>query len=116
KASEKEQLLELIKHMTAYVGGTTIIEGDYPGWDYNPDNKIEGIMVNEYKKLYGEEPKVEGIHAGLECGLMIDKMPGLEAISFGPQMHDIHTFKEELSISSTKRTWDLLINTLAAIR
>ena len=116
KASEKEQLLELIKHMTAYVGGTTIIEGDYPGWDYNPDNKIEGIMVNEYKKLYGEEPKVEGIHAGLECGLMIDKMPGLEAISFGPQMHAIHTFKEELSISSTKRTWDLLINTLAAIR
>ncbi|MCR5145158.1 MAG: aminoacyl-histidine dipeptidase [Lachnospiraceae bacterium] len=115
KESEKIELIELIKHMASYVGGKSKVEGVYPGWDYKNDNKIERIMVEEYKKIYGEAPRVEGIHAGLECGIMISKMPDLEAISFGPQMYDIHTFKERLSISSTERTWNLLVNTLKAI-
>ena len=73
-------------------------------------------MVQAYKDLYGNEPVVEGIHAGLECGIFASKLPGLDAVSFGPQMKDIHTTNEVLSISSTKRTWELVLKTLEALK
>ena len=72
-------------------------------------------MVEAYKEQYGEEPVVEGIHAGLECGLFADKIPGLDCISFGPQMHDIHSVNEVLSISSVERSWTLLKNLLSKL-
>ena len=78
----------------------------YPGWEYKADSRLREVMVDAYKDLYnGEEPVVEGIHAGLECGIFASKLPGLDAVSFGPQMNNIHTTNEELSISSTQRTW-----------
>ena len=69
-------------------------------------------MVKTYEELYGKTPVVEAIHAGLECGLFCDRLPGLDAVSFGPQMRDIHTSRERLSIPSVQRTWEYLLAVL----
>ena len=92
------------------------VAGAYPGWEYKTDSRLRDVMVAVYKDLYGEEPVVEGIHAGLECGIFASKLPGLDAVSFGPQMRDVHTTDEVLSISSTKRTWELLRRTLEILK
>ena len=70
-------------------------------------------MVRVFKEMYGKDPKVEAIHAGLECGFFIDKAPDMDAVSFGPDMQDIHSPKERLSISSTARTYEYLLKVLA---
>ena len=69
-------------------------------------------MIRIYEKMYGEKPRVEAIHAGLECGLFSGKLPGLDCISCGPDMKAIHTTEEELSISSVKRVWEYLLEVL----
>ena len=115
KESEKTELLDRLRQLTEFVGGTLTVSGVYPGWDYMADSKLREIMVDAYKEQYGKAPVVEGIHAGLECGIFVSAMPGLDAVSYGPQMTDIHTVSERLSISSTKRTWDLTIRTLQAL-
>ncbi len=65
--------------------------------------------------MFGKEPEVVAIHAGLECGILSDKLPGLECVSIGPQMHDIHTSRERLEIASTQRTWNFLLETLKSL-
>lgn len=86
--------------------------GAYPAWEYREDSPLRDTMVAAYRDMYGAEPVVEAIHAGLECGLLSDKLPGLDAISFGPKMQDIHTSREKLDIASTERTWKLLLEVL----
>lgn len=114
--SEKKFLNEKLRSLTEIFGGTIDVTGVYPGWKYKTDSKLRNVMVDVYKDLYGNEPVVEGIHAGLECGMFAEKIANLDAVSFGPQMKDVHTTDERLSISSTKRTWDLLVTTLEALR
>ena len=98
------------------LGEEISISGEYPAWEYVENSKVRDIMVDVYKEIYGKEPIVEGIHAGLECGIFSSKLEGLDCISFGPQMHDIHTTKEVLSIASTERTWELLLKTLERLK
>ena len=86
--------------------------GDYPGWAYRKESPLRDKMVRIYEELYGASPKVEAIHAGLECGLFAGKIPGLDCISYGPDMKDIHTTEEALSISSVKRVWEYLLEIL----
>lgn len=114
--TEKEYLLDKLCALTGIFGGTVQIVGNYPGWEYKADSKLRNIMVETYQEQSGKEAVVEGIHAGLECGIFASKLPGLDAISFGPQMRDVHTTNEVLSISSTKRTWELLLKALAKIK
>ena len=115
--TEKQYLIEKLKSLTEIFGGSVEIVGPYPGWEYKADSRLREVMVDAYKDLYnGEEPVVEGIHAGLECGIFASKLPGLDAVSFGPQMNNIHTTNEELSISSTQRTWELVVKALAALK
>ena len=73
-------------------------------------------MVDSYKELFGDGPEVKAIHAGLECGLFYEKIEGLDAVSFGPTMKDIHTTEEVLSNSSTARMWDYLVKVLENIK
>lgn len=114
--SEKKYLIEKLKSLTEIFGGTVQVEGDYPGWEYKSDSKLRDVMVEAYRNLYNREPVIEGIHAGLECGIFADKIPHLDAVSFGPQMKDIHTTKEVLSISSVERTWELILKTLEMLK
>ena len=86
--------------------------GDYPGWKYRVHSPLREKMVKLYAEMYGTEPRVEAIHAGLECGLLGSKISDLDCVSMGPDMKDIHTTEETLSISSTKRVWEYLVRVL----
>lgn len=110
--SAKKYLVQQMEVASNLVGGTISIHGEYPGWQYNPNSRLRATMVEIYKEMFGEEPKVEAIHAGLECGIMISKIPGLDCVSFGPNMYDIHTTEERLSISSTERMWNYILEIL----
>ena len=113
--SEREMLNRRIGALMAQLGGTMSIEGDYKGWEYKKDSTLRELMIDVFKDQYGREPKVEAIHAGLECGILCSKMPGMDIISVGPDMWDIHTPRERLSIDSTARLYRVLCRVLADI-
>lgn len=110
--SAKKYLIDQLTAVVGFAGGKINIYGEYPGWQFDPDSKLRATMIEVYKEMFGEEPKVEALHAGLECGIMISKIPGLDCVSFGPNIYDIHTTEERLSISSTERMWNYIIEIL----
>ena len=105
----KKALIEKLMSVVVLAGGEAEVEGDYPGWTYRVNSPLREKMIALYREMYEEEPKVEAIHAGLECGLLASKIKDLDCVSFGPNMFNIHTTEERLSISSTKRVWEYLI-------
>lgn len=112
---EKLDLLDRLKELARLQGCTYSDTGNYPAWEYVKDSALRDTMVKIYTEMFGKEPQVVAIHAGLECGILSDKLPGLECVSIGPQMHDIHTSRERLDIASTARTWEFLLETLKAL-
>lgn len=122
--SQKESYLSFmirkLQRLTTCVTGEGVeasyrIQGTYPAWDYKKDSVLRDIMVEEFCGLFGREPVVKGIHAGLECGIMSKKILELDIVSFGPEIQNIHTAKERLSISSAKKNFDFLVNVLARL-
>ena len=111
-ASQKEALYDRFTALCARLGGNVRPTGDYPGWAYLRDSALRDTMVQVFTEQYGRAPKVEAIHAGLECGLLAGKLDGLDAVSFGPDLTDIHTTRERMSISSVQRTWTYLCEIL----
>lgn len=111
--SSKKELVDRIVALTGLAGGTAECAGDYPGWAYRVDSSLREKMITLYEEMYGVKPKVEAIHAGLECGLLASKIVDLDCVSLGPDMANIHTTEEYLSISSTKRVWDFVLRLLA---
>lgn len=109
---EKEELLRKLQDLAAFYGGSTTEMGDYPAWEYKKDSILRDTMVKTYGEMFGKEPQVVAIHAGLECGLLSEKLPGLDCVSIGPDMRDIHTSREKLHIGSTRRTWEFLLEVL----
>ena len=109
---EKEALLEKLRELCAFYDGSYSQMGEYPAWEYRKDSPLRDLMVKHYTEMFGKEPQVLAIHAGLECGLLGEKLPGLDCVSIGPQMHDIHTSREKLEIASTKRVWEFLLAVL----
>lgn len=109
---EKEDLLNRLRSIAEEFGGAYSQMGEYPAWEYRKDSPLRDIMVKTYEELFAAMPEVVAIHAGLECGLLGDKLPGLDCVSFGPQMQDIHTSREKLNIASTARMWDYLLEIL----
>lgn len=114
--SAKDALTDRIRYLTEFLGGEFTPQGAYPAWEYRKDSKLRDLMAEVYEKQFGEKPEVKAIHAGLECGLFYDKIPGLDCVSFGPTMHNVHTAEEELSISSVQRMYAYLLNVLENIR
>lgn len=96
---EKFGLIDQLKALAARFGGSYSESGEYPAWEYQKDSRLREVMVEVFEAQYGRKPVVEAIHAGLECGIFSDRLPGLDAVSFGPQMHDIHTSREKLDIA-----------------
>lgn len=113
--SEKEELLQKLRDLAAFHDAAYSQMGEYPAWEYRADSKLRDLMVGIYADMFGKEPQVVAIHAGLECGLLSEKLPGLDCVSIGPQMHDIHTSRERLEIASTERTWKFLLEILKAL-
>lgn len=111
----KEALINQLKSLAALCNATVGIRGDYPGWDYDPDSPLREKMVTIYEEMYGVKPQIEAIHAGLECGIFQSKIPGLDCVSIGPDMQDIHTTRETLSIPSVQRVWKFLLKVLESL-
>ena len=112
---EKKALLARLEELARFHDAVYTQMGEYPAWEYRENSPLRDASVAAYEKLFGQTPEVVAIHAGLECGLLSEKLPGLDCISFGPQMHDIHTSREKLEIASVKRTWDFLLEVLKTI-
>ena len=112
---EKLELIARLKTIGETYGASYDEHGAYPAWEYRKNSPLRDLMVRVFENLYGRKPVVEAIHAGLECGLFSGKLPGLDCVSFGPDMQDIHTTRERLSVASTARTWKYLLAVLAEL-
>jgi dipeptidase D len=110
--AEKQELLEKLRELAKFHDASYTQMGEYPAWEYKADSHLRQTMVEVYEGMYGKSPEVVAIHAGLECGLLGQKLPGLDCISIGPDMQDIHTSRERLNIASTERTWEFLLEVL----
>ena len=113
--SEKEALADKIEYLIETIGGRYIEEYDYPAWEFVSDSQLRKTAFDIYQRMFGKNPKLRGFHAGLECGVFFRKMEGVDIISIGPDIANIHTPKEHLSISSTQRVYDYLIEILKNI-
>ena len=98
------------------VAGQMTVSGDYPAWTYQPYSAVRQLCLEAFRDLYRTEPKIEAVHAGLECGYFADKIPGLDCVSIGPDILDIHTPRERLRISSVQRVWRFLLEVLQRAR
>ncbi|SCG82936.1 aminoacylhistidine dipeptidase [Proteiniborus sp. DW1] len=119
RSSVRTLKLDIVRKMEALadlIGARTSSEGDYPAWEYRKDSYIREVFVDTYKRMYGKEPIITAIHAGLECGLFDEKLDNVDMISLGPNMYDVHTPNEHVSISSTKRVWEYLLEVLKSIK
>lgn len=114
-ASEKEYIKRSLSSLADMCGASVSYKGDYPGWEYNEQSHLLPLMVSVFKEQYGHEPRVESIHAGVECGVFAQKISGLDCVSFGPDLLGIHTANERMDIESTKRVWNFLITVLGRI-
>lgn len=112
---EKVELLDKLKELAQFYDSSLDIRGEYPAWEYKKDSVLRDTMIRVYTDMYGKAPAVVAIHAGLECGLLSEKLPGLDCVSIGPNMKDIHTTRERIEIASVKRTWDYLLEVLKAL-
>lgn len=110
--TEKNALIEQIECLMQALGGSLSVSGNYPAWEYKKDSKLLSLMVDTFQELYGKEPVVQSIHAGVECGLFCEQLPGLDCVSYGPDMKDIHTSRESMDIASVKRTWEYTLEIL----
>ncbi|MGL4411421.1 MAG: aminoacyl-histidine dipeptidase [Bacteroidales bacterium] len=113
--SMKMELASSIESTFNLAGFSIELSGSYPGWQPNPSSKILETMKNVHIELYGKEPKINVIHAGLECGIIGAACPGMDMISFGPTLRFPHSPDEKVNIASVARFWDYLLATLKAL-
>jgi dipeptidase D len=113
--SAKTYAMQTVESVFALAGADVAHSDGYPGWAPDPDSNLLAVTVESYKRLFGTEPKVRAIHAGLECGLFLEKYPELEMVSFGPTLRGVHSPDERLEISTVRKFWDLLVDVLVHI-
>ena len=112
---EKKRLCKRLHEIADKYNADYSERGAYPAWEYREDSHLRDVMVDVYKRMYGNSPKVVTIHAGLECGLFAEKLEGLDCVPIGPDNYDIHTTEERLSISSSVRVWEYIKEILKEI-
>ena len=115
KDAEKRATADSIREIAESLGASVSERGEYPAWEYKKESHLRDVMCKVFKDTYDKDAEVLIIHAGLECGIFSNKMPGLDCVSIGPDNFDIHTPEERLSISSTARVWDYLKKVLKEI-
>jgi len=119
RSNKKAGLIDLENKMKAFaekISAKTETFGHYPPWEFKADSDLQELYKEKYKEKFGAYPLVEAIHAGLECGMFAEGISGIDCISIGPEMHDVHTTKERLSVSSVKSIYELVINVLSSLR
>ena len=110
--SQKQMLKARLRCLMEQLGGRVEYSGEYTGWEYQEHSPLRERMVEVFRDQYGHDPRIEAIHAGLECGIFAGKMPGLDCVSLGPDLPEIHTPREKMSISSVQRVWKFLLEVL----
>lgn len=111
-ASLQEEMKARLGLLAETFGFSSSYSGEYPGWSYKEDSRIREVFRESYQELFGKEMKMEAIHAGLECGLFSDALPGLDAIAVGPTLNHVHTPEENLPLDSFERFYKLLKDVL----
>lgn len=106
--TEKEELIAKLRCLMVTLGGHLSCSGDYPAWEYKEESKLRDLMEKVYEEQTGQKPVIQALHAGVECGLFAGKIRNLDCVSFGPDIKDIHTPFESMSIESVGRTWNYL--------
>ena len=114
-AAGKKLLLERVTTFVKHLSGNVVTMSDYPAWEYKSDSQLRKICVDSFTNVYGHEPEVTSIHAGLECGILAGKMPGVDMISFGPTLESVHTPDECMDAASVERTWEYLMEILKSL-
>lgn len=115
-ATGKKFVLQRLKSLTEYIGGEVYLDDDYPAWEYKAASHLTKIMEEAYYEMYGEKPIISSIHAGLECGILAEKLDGADMISIGPTMENVHTAFERLSVKSVQRVWQYLLRVLEMLK
>lgn len=115
-ASLKEEIVLRSKTIAELIGAEFETTAGYPEWQYDSESKVRGICQDVYKRMYGKDAKIVAIHAGVECGLFNEKLGKLDMISFGPDLYDVHTPQEHMSITSVKNVWDYLLEVLKELK
>ena len=110
---DKEKLCRQITDVAVLSGAVAEIRNSYPGWAYRKESPLRDVVTAVYERMYGRKPVLEAIHAGVECGILAAKISGLDCVSIGPDMSDVHTAQESLDIASVQRTWEYLKSILA---
>ncbi|MCM1107829.1 MAG: aminoacyl-histidine dipeptidase [Clostridium sp.] len=113
--SARHNMSNTVKAVFELAGATVDVGDGYPGWKMNPKSELLKVAVDTYKELFGREPEVKGIHAGLECGLFSEKYPGLDMVSFGPTLRGVHSPDERLLIPTVQMVWDHMLAILKNI-
>lgn len=115
-STEKEEVINRIKCLAESLKGTISCKGDYPAWEYKKDSPLCSLMTKIFEEQYGRKPIVQAIHAGVECGLFAGKLPGLDCVSYGPNIKNIHTPQESMDIESVRRTWEYTLEILKRLK
>lgn len=115
-SSLKDEIVLRSKTIAELIGAEFETTAGYPEWQYDSESKVRGICQDVYKRMYGKDAKIVAIHAGVECGLFNEKLGKLDMISFGPNLYDVHTPQEHMSITSVKNVWDYLLEVLKELK
>lgn len=114
--TEKEAILDRIECLTEMLDGMLSYKGNYPAWEYRKDSPLRDLMAEVYEEKYGKKPVIQAVHAGVECGLFSDHLPGLDCVSYGPDLKNIHTTQECMDAESVKRTWEYTLEILKRLK
>lgn len=115
-AARKQKSVEKLVSFIEYLDGGLEFTSDYPAWEYRMFSPLRDIMVNTYRELYAQAPEVMSIHAGLECGILASKIQGVDMISFGPDLENVHTPQERMNAESAERCWNYLVKVLEKLK
>lgn len=114
--SQKAMMVDRLENLMKQLDGTVDVMGDYPGWAYQQESPLRDLLVEVYTEQYGKAPKVEAIHAGVECGMFVGKRSDLDCVSIGPDLRNVHTPRERMYIGSVQRTWKMLLEVLKRMK
>jgi dipeptidase D len=111
-ASEIDEIVQCVSAVFELGGANVVRAEGYPGWKPNLDSHILRVAKSTYQSLYGKEPEVKAIHAGLECGIIGEKFPGMDMVSFGPTLEGVHSPDEKIHIDTVEKFWNFLLGIL----
>ena len=114
--TKKEELYKKVETLVKMCGGSVEPKNSYPEWAYRKDSPVRDTALEAYREIYGKEGVISATHGGLECGLFSDKIPGLDCVSFGPEMYDVHSVRERLNLASAQRIYKLVCLILAKLK